>query len=209
MSLLFNMLFRFAIAFLPKSKYLLISWLLSPSAVILEPQIYLPWSDGTGCHDLCFWMLSFKLAFSLSSFTFIKRLFSSLSLSTIRVVSSAYLRLLIFLPEILISACASSSLAFYIMFSSIQFSHSVMSDSLQPHGLQHTGLSCPSPTPEACSNTCLSSQWCHPTISSSSCPLLSQHQSLFQWVSSSHHVAKVLEFQLLHQSFQWYTLHIS
>ena len=52
--------------------------------------IYLPWSDGTGCHDLHFLMLSFKLAFSLSSFTFIKKLFSSSSLSSIRVVSFAY-----------------------------------------------------------------------------------------------------------------------
>ena len=58
--------------------------------------IYLPWSDGTGCHDVSFLMLSFKPAFSLSSFTFIKRLFSSSSLSAIRVVSSVYLRLLIY-----------------------------------------------------------------------------------------------------------------
>ena len=56
---------------------------------------------------LVFWMVDFKPAFSLSSFTFIKRLFSSSSLSAIRVVSSAYLRLLIFLPAILIPACAS------------------------------------------------------------------------------------------------------
>ena len=65
-SLLFNMLSSFVIAFLPRSKRLLISWLQSPSAVILEPcqnkishcchcfPIYLPWSDGTGCHDLSF-----------------------------------------------------------------------------------------------------------------------------------------------------------
>ena len=63
------------------------------------------------------WMLSFKPAFSLSSFTFIKRLFSSFSLSTISVVSSAYLGLLIFLPAILIPACASSSLAFHMIYS--------------------------------------------------------------------------------------------
>ena len=56
--------------------------------------------------------LSFKPAFSLSSFTFIKRLFSSSSLSAIRVISSAYLRLLIFLPAILIPACASFGPAF-------------------------------------------------------------------------------------------------
>ena len=66
MSLLFNMLSRLVITFLPKSKHLLISWLQSPSAVILEPPknkvchcfhcllIYLPWSNGTRCHDLCF-----------------------------------------------------------------------------------------------------------------------------------------------------------
>ena len=50
---------------------------------------------------------------------------------------------------------------------SVQFSHSVMSDSLWPHGLQYTRLPCPSPTPGACSNSCSWSQWCHPTISSS------------------------------------------
>ena len=62
------------------------------------------------------WMLSFKPDFSLSSFTFIKRLFSFSLLSAIRVVVSAYLRLLIFLPAILIPACASSSPAFHIMY---------------------------------------------------------------------------------------------
>ena len=55
-------------------------------------------------------------------------------------------------------------------FSSFQFSRSVMSNSLQPHGLQHTRLRCPSPTPGACSNSCPSSRWCHPTISSSVIP---------------------------------------
>ena len=52
----------------------------------------------------------------------------------------------------------------------VQFSHSVVSDSLWPHGLQHTKLPCPSPTSRACSNLCPSSQWCHPTISSSVVP---------------------------------------
>ena len=129
MSLLFNILSRLVITFLPRRKNLLISWLQSPFAVILEPPkikvwhcfhcfpIYFPWSDGTGCHDLIFWMLSFKPAFSLSSFTFIKRLFSSSSLSAIRVVSSTYLRLLIFLLAILIPACDSPSPAFCMMYS--------------------------------------------------------------------------------------------
>ena len=85
---------------------------------------------------------------------------------------------------------------------------SVVSDSLQPHGLQHARFPCPSPTPGAYSNSCPSSQWCHPTISSSVIPSppvfnLSQNQGLFQWVTSSHQVAKVLEFQLQHQFFQW------
>ena len=66
---------------------------------------------------LVFWMLSFKPNFSFSSFTFIKRLFSSSLLSAIRVVSSAYLRLLIFLPANLIPTCASSSLSFHMMYS--------------------------------------------------------------------------------------------
>ena len=111
MSLLFNMLSRFVIAFLPRSKHLLILWLQSPSPLILEPKnmksdsfhfflIYLPWSDKTWGYDLHFLNVDFKPAFSLSSFTFIKRLFSSSSLSAIKVVSSVYLRLLIFLLAI-------------------------------------------------------------------------------------------------------------
>ena len=66
---------------------------------------------------------------------------------------------------------------------------------------------CPSPTPRVYPNSCPLSQWCHPTISSSVSPSppafnLSQHQGLFQWVISSHQVAKVLEFQLQHQSLR-------
>ena len=94
------------------------------------------------------------------------------------------------------------------VWDSVQFSHSVLSDSLQPHGLQHARLPCPSPTPGACSNSCPSSRWCHPTISSSVISFSFCLQSVpasgsFQWVSSSHQVAKVLGFQLQHQSFQW------
>ena len=66
--------------------------------------IYLPWGDGTGCLILVFWMLSFKPTFSLSHFPFIKRPFSISSLSAIRVVSSAYLRWMIFFSTILIPA---------------------------------------------------------------------------------------------------------
>ena len=94
--------------------------------------------------------------------------------------------------------------------SSVQFSRSVVSDSLWPHEPQHTRPPCPSPTLGVDSNSCPSSWWCHPAISSSTVPSPpapnpSQHQGLFQWVRSSHQVAKVLEFQLQHQSFQWTT----
>ena len=54
-----------------------------------------------------------------------------------------------------------------MLFNSIRFSHSVVSDSLWPQGVQYTRLPCPSPTPRACSNSCPLSQWCHPTILSS------------------------------------------
>ena len=70
------------------------------------------------------------------------------------------------------------------------FSLPVMSDSLRPHELQHTRPLCPSPTPGAYSNSCPSSRWCHPAISSSvspfsSCPQSLRHQGLFQWVNSA------------------------
>ena len=99
--LLFNMLSRLVIAFLPRSKHLLISWLQSLSAVILEPKkiksVTVSIISPSICHEvmeldamiLVFWMLSFKPTFSFSFFTFIKRLFSS-SLSATRVVSSVY-----------------------------------------------------------------------------------------------------------------------
>ena len=99
-SLLFNILSRLVIAFLPRSKQLLISWLQSPSAVIFEPKetksdtVYIV--SPSICQEVMvpdgmifvFWMLSFKPTFWLSSFTFIKRLFNTSSLSAIRVVSS-------------------------------------------------------------------------------------------------------------------------
>ena len=102
MSLLFNMLSRLVIAFLPRSKHLLISWLQSPSAVILEPKkmksVTVSIVSPSICHQLMgpdamifiFWMLSFKPAFSLSSFTFIKRLFSSSLLSAIMMSSAIW-----------------------------------------------------------------------------------------------------------------------
>ena len=136
------MLSRFVIAFLPKSKHLLISWLQSPSTVILKPTkinlVPISIFSPSMCHEMMgldamifiLWILSFKLAFSLSSFTFIKRLFSSSSISTIRVVSSAFLRLLILLLEILIPACASFSSAFLVIYSSYKLNK--LGDNIQP-----------------------------------------------------------------------------
>ena len=91
------------------------------------------------CHEVMgpdamiyvFWVLTFKPTFSLSSFTFIKRLFSSSSLSAIKVVSSAYPRLLIFLPAILIPTCASSSPAFLMMYYSA-YKLNKQGDNIQP-----------------------------------------------------------------------------
>ena len=122
MSLLFNMLSKLVITFLPRSKRLLISWLQSPSAVILEPKkrksVTVPTVSPSICHEVmgpdvkififeC-WVLSqlFHSPLSLSSRGFF---FSSFSLSAIRVVPSANLRVLVFLPAILIPACALSS----------------------------------------------------------------------------------------------------
>ena len=102
-SLVFNMLSRLVITSLPTSKHLLISWLQSQSAVILEPPKIKSATVSTVSPSICheamgpdamifvFWMLNFKPTFLLSSFIFIKRLFSSSSLSAIRAVSCTYL----------------------------------------------------------------------------------------------------------------------
>jgi len=128
MSLFFNMLSRFIIAFLPRSKCLNFMtavticsdfeaqenkvchcYIISPSICdeVIRPDAMI----------LVYWMLNFKPAFPLSSFSFIKRLFSSSLLTAIRVVSSVYLMLWIFFSAVLIPACVSSSLAFLMMYS--------------------------------------------------------------------------------------------
>ena len=118
-TLLFKVLSRFIIAFLPRNKHLLISWLQSPCAVILKPKkiksVIASTFYPSVCHEemgpdamiLIFWMLSFKPAFSHSFFIFIKRLFSPALLSVIRI--DLHILLLIFLLAILISACDSYS----------------------------------------------------------------------------------------------------
>ena len=130
MSLLFNMLSRLVVTFLPRNKRLFNFM----AAVTICSGIGAKKKSATVspsiCHEvmgpdaviLFFWMLSFKPTFSLSSFTFIKGLSSSSPLSAIRVVSSAYLRLLTFLPAVLIPACASSIPVFLMMYSEIYIS---------------------------------------------------------------------------------------
>ena len=139
----FNVLSRFVKAFLPRSKCLLISWLQSPSAVILEAKkikfVTVSIVSPSICHEvmgpdamiLIFWMLSFKPAFSLFFFTLIKRFFSSSSLLLLEC-TSAHLRLLIFLLTFLIPAWDSSSLAFHIMHSACKLNK--LGDNIQPWG---------------------------------------------------------------------------
>ena len=129
MSQIFNMLSRLVIAFLPRSEHLLMSWPQSPQAVILVPRkiksVIFSIVSPSICHEvmgpaamiLVFWMLRFKPTYSFSSFTLIKRFFSSSLLFASRVVLSAYQRLLMFLWAILIPVCASSSPAVHMMYS--------------------------------------------------------------------------------------------
>ena len=144
--------------------------------------IYLPWSDGTGCHDLSFLNVEFKATFSLSSITFIRRLFSSFSLSAIGVVSSAYLKLLIFLLAILIPACASSSLAFHKMYSAYK---------LNKAGWQYTALmySFSDLQPVCCSMS--SSNCCFLT-----CTQISQEAGQVVWYS--HLLKNFPQFAVIH-----------
>ena len=128
MSLLFNMLSRLVIAFLPRSKHLLISWLQSPSAVILELKkikfVTVPIISPSICHEvmgpdamiLVFWMLSFKLAFSLSSFTFIEDAFFTQSF--IPQLSPELIVLLpfYFVPRFLYFSNLSKSILFICKF---------------------------------------------------------------------------------------------
>ena len=129
----FNKLCRFFIAFLPSKEQVSFNFVAGVKVhsdfgaqenkichCFHFSLIYMPWSGGTGYHECwvffvnIFWMLSFKPAFFISSAY--QLVFSSL-LSAIRVVSSSYLWMLILLPAILIPACASSSLAFHMMYS--------------------------------------------------------------------------------------------
>ena len=137
MSLLFNMQSSFAIAFLTSSKHLLFLKLQSPPAVILEPKkiksLTISIVSPSICHEmmgldtmiLAFWMLFLEPTFSLTSFIFISSLLSAVS-----VVSSSYLRLLIFLLVLLIPTCDSSRPALLMMYSEYKLNQH--GDNIQP-----------------------------------------------------------------------------
>ena len=150
MSLLFNMLSSFVIDFLPRSKCLLISRLQSPSTVTLEPKKIV-------CH--CFHYFPIYLPWNAGT--------RCHDLSLLNVEFQASFFTLLFYPH-------------QEVLSVSQFTHSVMSDSLWRHGLQHTRLSCPLPTPRIYSNSCPLSQWYHPTMPSSSVVSFSSHLQSFQ-----------------------------
>ena len=142
MSLFFNMLSSLVIAFLSRSKHVLISWLKSPSAVILEPKqiksVTISTFSLSICHEVMgldamifvFSMLSFKPAFTPSLFTLIKKLFSSSSLSAIKVVLFAYMKFVDISSSNLIPVFASSSPAFCFMYSA--YTLNKQGDNTQP-----------------------------------------------------------------------------
>ena len=131
------------------------------------------WSSFSEC-----WVLSQLF----HSFTFISRLFSSSSLSTIRVVSSAYLRLLVFLPAILIPACPSSSLAFHMMYSAYKLNK--QGDNIQP--------------------------WCtpFPIFEPVCCPMSSSNCCFLTWIQTSQEADNVVWCSPLFKNFpQFVVIH--
>ena len=148
------------------------------------------------CHEVMgpddmifvFWILSFKPVFSLFSFTFIKRLLSSSSLSAIRVVSSAYLRLLIFSPGILIPACASSSLAFHMMYCAYKLNK--QGDRIQPWPIYFF------PNLETVCFSMFSSNYCFLT-----CRQTSQEAGKMAWYS--HLFKNFPQFVVIHSQRLW------
>ena len=123
---------------------------------------------------------------------------------TIPLVSLIFLKRYLVFPVLLFSSLSLHCSLKNTFFSSVQFSHLVMPNSLQPHELQHARPPCPSTIPKVHPKPCPLSWWCHLILCH---PLLLLRsiflQGLFKWVSSSHQVVKVLGFQLQHQSFQW------
>ena len=153
--------------------------------------MYLPWTDGTRCHDLSFLNVVFGIMEIL--------IIDTERLAVRTGVKEGFFFFVCFLLFIFLKMLA---------WEDYQFSGSVLYDSLQSHESPHARPLFPPPTPGIYSNSCPLSWWYHPAISTSvipfsSCRNVSHHQYLFQWVNPSHAVAKVLEFKCQHQSFRW------
>ena len=161
---------------------------------IIKAKLSIPLWDSSG--NWAWSSLSYKLS------PFLQRH------SKLHHVRIAIIRFISAFPNVHFSFWVCYTYIYIFSFSSVQFSCSVVSDSLWPHGLQYSRLPCPSPTPEPTQTHvhCIRDaiQPSRP-LSSPSSPAfnLLQHQGLFQWVSFSHQVAKVLGFHVQHQSFQW------
>ena len=125
----------------------------------------LPWSDGTGFHNLSLWFCNptpsvYPREFIIHVHAH-KQTCMGRSIVAVIIIVKYQKVDKVFCWQ----GCGENNKTY--ISSSVQFSHSFVSDSLRPHGLQHARLPCPSPTPEVCSNSCPLSQWCHPTVSSS------------------------------------------
>ena len=137
----------------------------SHASVVTEPQFEFPESYSNFPRALCF--------------TYGNVLFPCYSLCSSHLSSPPCVY------KSVLCVCPTNWFISTIFLSSVQFSHSVVSDSLRPHGLQHARPPCPSPTPRVCLNSCPSSQWCHPTILFSVIPFSFCLQSFTAWRSFS------------------------
>ena len=194
MSLLLNMLSRLVITFLPRSKRLLISWLQSPSVVILELQVN---SKGTQSYI-------YKYPFS-SQTRLPPRLAHNTEQSSMWLYTRSLLVIHFKYSSVYIIIPKSVVHIYNGIFSSV---HSLSLTLCDPMKRSTPGLPVHHQHPESTQTyvhrVSDAIQPSHPSSSPSPLPLnLSKHQGLFKWVSSSHEVAKVLEFQLQHQSYQW------
>ena len=133
------------------------------------------WTDGCPSQALWFMLHKFTL---VSAFTIIKSFIHFLKNLALNMNISSYVGVF---PNLPYSACGHDRTVMdyvHAQFSSVQVSHSVVSDYLRPHESQHARPPCPSPTPGVHTDSCPSSQWCHPAISSSVVPFSSCPQSL-------------------------------
>ena len=201
------MLSRLVIAFLPRSKRLLILWLQSPSAVILDYSL-----SNSSVHGILQAGILKWVAMPSSRVCSLPRDLLCLlhwQGGLLSLAPSGKPKSTFFISSFQNYSSIFCPLKFLKIQFSVQFSRSVVSDSLQLHEPQHARPPCPSPTPGAYLNSCPLSRWCHPIISPSVIPFSSCPQSFP--ASGSFQMSQIFtsggqsiwEFQLQHQSFQW------